>query len=86
MATKFARDREHLARAAVFIDDLCESVKPDASVSVLADEPDNRILECAQTGIADLIVTGDKARLALEEYRGVEILSLRKYLDQMSEV
>jgi uncharacterized protein len=33
-------------------------------VSVLADEPDNRVLEAAAAGQADLIVTGDKAKRA----------------------
>ena len=48
---------------------------------MLADEPDNRILECAVAGGADVIVTGDRAILALREYRGVRILSLSAYLD-----
>jgi predicted nucleic acid-binding protein len=31
-------------------------------------------------GHADMIVTGDRALLALREYRGVRIISLRDYL------
>jgi predicted nucleic acid-binding protein len=42
---------------------------------------DNRILECAVFGKADLIVTGDKEMLRLKEYMGVKIASLRDYLE-----
>jgi predicted nucleic acid-binding protein len=44
-------------------------------VSVLADEPDNRVLEAATAGQADLIVTGDKAMRALGSFRGIPIVS-----------
>jgi predicted nucleic acid-binding protein len=47
---------------------------------VLADEPDNRILECAVSGDADAIVTGDKAMLRLERYEDVPIITLREFL------
>ncbi|TKB67539.1 MAG: putative toxin-antitoxin system toxin component, PIN family [Nitrospira sp.] len=34
-------------------------VRPSRNIAVLNDAPDNRILECAVTAQADLIVTGD---------------------------
>jgi len=40
---------------------------------------DNRILECAVFGKADLIVTRDKEILRLKEYMGVKIASLGDY-------
>ena len=80
LARKFARDREELARVAVFLSDLGEIVEPEISVSVLVDEPDNRILECALAAGADIIVTGDRAMLAAGEFEGVRILSLSDYL------
>ena len=80
LARKFARDPEELARVAVFLNDLCRTVKPRHQLEVLEDDPDNRVLECAVSGRADAIVTGDKALLALGNYRGVRILSLRAYL------
>ena len=81
LARKFARDREELARVAVFLDGLAEVVEPTLRVSVLADLPDNRILECAVDGGADLIVTGDKQMLALASYEGIRIISLGDYLE-----
>ena len=84
LARKFSRDREELARTAVFLAELAEIVAPRRRVSVLADEPDNRILECAAAGKADLIVTGDQAMLRLGEYKGIRIVTLREYLKPKS--
>ena len=83
LARKFARDAEELARVAVFLGNLGIVVKPVRRLRVLADAPDNRILECALAGGADAIVTGDRAMLALGEYRGVRILALRTYLENV---
>ena len=81
LARKFARNREELARVAVFLSNLGEIVEPAESLTVLADEPDNRIVECALAANAQLIVTGDRAMLALGEYQGIRIASLSAYLD-----
>ena len=43
--------------------------------------PDNRILECAVEGRADVVVTGDRAMLRLRRYADVRIISLREYLE-----
>ena len=56
------------------------TVKPRRRLQVVKDEPDNRILECALTGRAEVIVTGDHSLLALGEYKGVRIIRLREYL------
>ena len=80
LARKFARNREELARVAVFLSNLGEIVEPAESLTVLADEPDNRIVECALAANAQLIVTGDRAMLALGEYQGIRIISLSDYL------
>ena len=81
LARKFARDADELARVAVFLSDLAEVVRPRGRIDVLQDEADNRILECARTGKADLIVTGDRAMLELGHYREIKIISLRDYLE-----
>ena len=80
LARKFVRNREELARVAVFLSNLGEIVEPAESLTVLADEPDNRIVECALAANAQLIVTGDRAMLALGEYQGIRIISLSAYL------
>ena len=81
LARKFARDAEALSHAAVFISELAVMVAPRRRLRIVKDDPDNRIIECALAGHADAIVTGDRALLALREYKGVRIISLREYLD-----
>jgi len=81
LARKFARDAEELAHVAVFLSGLAIFVKPRRRVRIVKDDPDNRILECAVAGRARVIVTGDKALLALGKYRDVRIISLREYLN-----
>ncbi len=53
----------------------CRFMRPTISLTILADEPDNRVLECAFTGNADLIVSGDQALRRLGEYEGIRIVS-----------
>ena len=80
LARKFARNADELARVAVFLSDLASVVRPRGRIDVLRDEADNRILECARTGRANLIVTGDKAMLQLGSYQKTKIIPLREYL------
>jgi putative PIN family toxin of toxin-antitoxin system len=82
LARKFSRDPEELAHVAVFLANVAISVKPRRRLRVVKDDPDNRILECALEGRAEAIVTGDHALLALREYKGVRVISLRDYLEQ----
>jgi len=81
LSSKFGRDREGLSHVAVTVSELAELVKPARRIKLLKDEPDNRILECAIYGKADLLVTGDKKILQLGEYKGIKIISLREYLE-----
>jgi len=80
LAVKFSRDKDELPRVAVNLADLAELIKPDERINILKDKPDNRILECAVSGDADIIVTGDKEMLKLQEYKGVRIITLRDYI------
>ena len=82
LARKFSRDREELSRVAVVLGEMGEIVEPSRRLTVFRDEPDNRILECAVEGKADVIVTGDKAMLAFGEYQGVRRIKLAEYLDR----
>ena len=61
----------------------CQVVTPTETLSVLADEPDNRILECAVAANADLIVTGDRLMLALGNFQHIRIVTLAEYLDHV---
>ena len=82
LARKFSRDREELSRVAVVLGEMGAIVNPSRRLTVFRDEPDNGILECAVEGKAEVIVTGDKAMLALGEYQGVRLIKLAEYLDR----
>lgn len=79
LGRKFGRHDEELARVALLLSDIAEIVAPTLTLDVLGDEPDNRILECALAGGAAVIVTGDKAMLALGEHQGVRLSTLADY-------
>jgi uncharacterized protein len=81
LARKFARDPEELARVAVLLSELGDMVRPKRRIRKLKDDADNRILECAASGAADLIVTGDQDFLDLGAFEGIRLLSLRAYLE-----
>ena len=56
-------------------------VDPELSLENIEKDPDdNRVLECAITGQASYIVTGDEHLLEQEEYQGVVILSPSSFL------
>jgi putative PIN family toxin of toxin-antitoxin system len=82
LSTKFSRDKEEISRVAVILSEMAEWVETSEEINVLRDEPDNRILECAFSGDADIIVTGDKELLRLKRYKETEIISLKKYLEK----
>ena len=55
-------------------------IKTEAHLHLLADEPDNRVLECAEAAGADLIVTGDKHLLFLNHFQNTSIVRLSDFL------
>jgi hypothetical protein len=58
-------------------------IVPDATVQDCRDAKDNRFLELALSGRADVIVSGDEDLLALNPWRGVSIVTPAVYLDSM---
>jgi putative PIN family toxin of toxin-antitoxin system len=56
-------------------------IKTRPHLHFLADEPDNRILECAVAAEADFIVTGDKHLLSLKHFRNISIVTLSHFLE-----
>jgi len=80
LARKFSKDAEALSRVAVNLAGIGELAHPIERLKVLEDEADNRILECAVAGDADLVVTGDKAMLTLKKYQDITIMTLKEFL------
>lgn len=57
------------------VESITETITPDMSLNVITeDKDDNRILECAVAGHADLIISFDKDLLRLRQYEGIGII------------
>jgi putative PIN family toxin of toxin-antitoxin system len=70
----------HLVKVATF-------VEPQIKLNVIEDDPDdNRVLECALTGGATYIISGDIHLLNLKEYQGIIILSPAGFLTLLKSV
>ncbi|MHB1390363.1 MAG: putative toxin-antitoxin system toxin component, PIN family [Thermoleophilia bacterium] len=80
---KFQFTRDEIADAVATIIEAAEVVEPKTKLSVVSDEPDNRILECAVKAKADFIVSGDSHLLDLKEYKGVRILKPARFLARL---
>ena len=79
---KFKWDAERVKAAVRHVAAVATVLKSDKRLAVLADEPDNRILECAVEAQAEAIVTGDKHLLDLVTYEGIEIVTLVVFLER----
>lgn len=87
LARKFSWPDARVARVIAEIRDFAEVVEPSERVSDVTDDPsDNRVLEAALAGQADVIVSGDRHLLRLGEWRGVRILSPRAFLDEFGDL
>jgi uncharacterized protein len=67
---------ELLALAAIVI-------TPTETVELVRDPDDNRLIEAAQAGHADIIVTGDQDLLTLRHIGQISILTPREFLDAL---
>lgn len=53
---------------------------PKQTITILRDEPDNRVLEAALEGRCHTIITGDKQLINLAYYRDIRILTSAAFL------
>lgn len=67
-------------RLAAEFANVCETVPIVSSIRACRDPKDDKFLEAAVDGRADLIVTGDRDLLDLHPFRGIAILTAADYL------
>jgi|SRR5215813_11339566 len=77
---KFSQEETDIRAALKLISRAAKVLRPPTSVHILADEPDNRILECALAAQADLIVSGDRHLRQLKKFQGISIIRLADFL------
>ncbi len=63
---------------------LAQLVQPQKILNIIDEDPDdNRVLECAVQGRADVIVTGDRHLLKLKSFQGISILTVRQFIESI---
>jgi putative PIN family toxin of toxin-antitoxin system len=78
---KFGWPEDNIARLLRTIAKVATIIKTRPRLHLLADEPDNRVLECAIEAKADYIVTGDKHLLSLKQFQNITIIRLSDFLE-----
>jgi uncharacterized protein len=77
---KFDQDANDIRQALRHMSRVAVVSKPVSKLSVVDDEADNRILECALDTRADLVVTGDRHLLKLRRFESIPIVRLADFL------
>jgi uncharacterized protein len=77
---KFAWERELVSDLIGFLGQIARVAAVPHGLKILADDPDNRILECAEEAEAQYIVTGDRHLLDLKKFETTQILALSDFL------
>ncbi|MCC6945407.1 MAG: putative toxin-antitoxin system toxin component, PIN family [Thermomicrobiales bacterium] len=82
---KVGKNESDVGNALIVMQQFSQLVEPDVAVdTITGKDSDNRILECAISVNADMVVSGDRRHLlVLGEYRGVPILSPRDAYDRL---
>jgi uncharacterized protein len=76
LADKLGFDRARVEEIVRQVALIATIARPGERLSVIADDPDNRVLECAVEAGATFIVSGDRHLLALREFEGIGVLSV----------
>ncbi len=81
LRNKFPGAQHAVWETVMFLKEIGISTVPTEQVQVVVDDPsDNRVLECALSAHADVIVSGDHHLLTLKTFRGIPILSPQTFL------
>ena len=84
LVTKFRHAATDADEAIGLILSVAELVEISGEFRVVLDDPDDdKFVETAQAGRADLIVSGDHHLLALGSTAGVPVITAREFLDQL---
>jgi putative PIN family toxin of toxin-antitoxin system len=67
------------------LDELAFLPITNLKLSIIRDEPDNRFLELAVSGVADFLITGNNRDFLLRSYESVKIVSPEEFVIQMQQ-
>ena len=80
LKVKFGWQQDKITSLLKAIAKVAMVIKTQPHLHLLVDEPDNRVLECAEAVGADLIVTGDKHLLFLKHFQNSNVVRLSDFL------
>lgn len=80
LRSKFAYSEREIEGVENTVREVATVFESEAELSVVEDEPDNRILECAVAAGAAAIVTGDRHLLGLKGYGDIGIMTVSDLL------
>lgn len=80
LGEKFGWQQDKITSLLKAISKVAIVIKTEPHLHHLADEPDNRVLECAEAVGADFIVTGDKHLLFLKQFQNSTVVRLADFL------
>jgi len=82
--SKFRTNDREIRRMTLALRSSAEVINVKTRFSVVKDDPeDDVVIETAYDGHADFIVTGDNHLLALQRFRGIEIISVEMLFDML---
>jgi|SRR3989344_7588732 len=65
------------------VTELFEIVYPTKNLHIVRDEDDNRVIEAAEEGNCEYIITGDKDLLDIKSYKSIKIVTSEQFLDSV---
>lgn len=80
LVAKFGWTLERAAQVLTLLQEQSTLVSPIDRLAIAADEPDNRVLECAAAAKAHFLVTGDKGLLGLKKIRATKIVTAARFV------
>jgi putative PIN family toxin of toxin-antitoxin system len=84
LQSKFQRTPEQLQEDEAYLRRITRMVEPSERIdAVKADPADNAIIECAVAAGSEAIVSGDKHLLSLGSFRGIPVMTVAAFLEQM---
>jgi putative PIN family toxin of toxin-antitoxin system len=87
LSEKFGWDPSRVQEAVAQVARIGDVVRPDETVHVIEDDPaDDRVLEAAAAGRAEVIVSGDRHLVRLGEWRGVRVAKAATFLGDLDTV
>ncbi len=81
---KFSKYPDFVTKAEALLADIERKAKfyyPTITLSIIPDEPDNRLLELAEESNAEFLVTGNTDDFNFDSYKFVKIISPRDYYE-----